>query len=78
MARTVEATIDYVQVGRRRRVHRRTTTEGITQIGTERCNIDDSAFPPFAISDAEYETAVMEGRMCGWCAGQPADELVNA
>ena len=63
----VEAVLSYVQVGRRRRVHRRTTIEGVVQTGTERCNIDDTHVPPAAISDLEYQTAAAEGRLCGHC-----------
>lgn len=77
MGRTVEATIEWVQLGRRRHVHRQVTVEGVGQLGTERCNTDDATYPPRIISEDEFEQALQEQRVCRWCNPAPADDPVS-
>jgi hypothetical protein len=64
---TAEATITYVQAGRRGRAHRRVVVEGVTLTGTERCNLDDLAYPEQPISEAEYEALRTAGLACRHC-----------
>lgn len=50
----------YVVAGRRRTVHRGVSVDGTDHIGTERCNLDDTAFPPRLVTSPSE-------RQCRWC-----------
>lgn len=58
----VNATVTLMEAGRRHAVHRVVTIDGVRQVGTERCNIDDA--------DQRRdlpEGAPTRGKRCRWC-----------
>jgi hypothetical protein len=60
----------YVQAGTRKTIHRVTTTDGVRQVGTERCNLDDAKVAPIVVSDLAGQP------LCGWCF--PTGEITLA
>ena len=51
----------FVQAGRRHTIHRGLAFEGVEQVGTERCNLDDAG------QCVELMPGDLRQRLCGWC-----------
>lgn len=55
----------YAQAGRNRTIHRGVvTSEGVRVIGSERCNLDQTVFPPTEVPVRTHDT---DAHFCGWC-----------